>query len=101
VPKALFKPPSYLVKEWPEVFEDLYMSTMPIEYLHSIRLEFKNGRIWEINVGDQVQKEHSQRIADKLVRALHEYAEDVKRIEFKVDVEKLKKDIKKSIKDIF
>ena len=74
---------------------------MPIEYLHSIRLEFKNGRIWEINVGDQVQKEHSQRIADKLVRALHEYAEDVKRIEFKVDVEKLKKDIKKSIKDIF
>jgi F0F1-type ATP synthase alpha subunit len=52
-------------------------------------------------VGDQVQKEHSQQIADKLVRALHEYAEDVKRIEFKVDVKKLKKDIKKSIKDIF
>ena len=77
------------------------MSTMPVEYLHSIRLEFKNGRIWEINVGDQVQKEHSQRIADKLVRALHEYAEDVKRIEFKVDVERLKKDIVESTKDIF
>jgi hypothetical protein len=74
---------------------------MPVEYLHSIRLEFKNGRIWEINVGDQVQKEHGQRIADKLVRALHEYAEDVKRIEFKVDVEKLKLDITRNTGKFF
>lgn len=69
------------------------MSTMPVEYLHSIRLEFKNGRIWEINVSEQIDKINSQKIADRLIRALHGYAEDVKRIEFKVDVEKLKLDV--------
>jgi hypothetical protein len=101
VPKILFKPPSYLVKEWPEVFEDLYMSTMPVEYLHSIRLEFKNGRIWEINVTDQINKIHSQQLADNLVQSLLDCATDVKKIEFNVDVNKLKNDSKIFSKSVF
>lgn len=101
MPKRLFKSPKSLVKEWPEVFEDLYMNTMPVEYLHSIRLEFTDGRIWEIDIENHVHLVHSQTIADKLIQTLHEYTDEIKRIDFQVDVERLKIDVKKSSQDLF
>jgi hypothetical protein len=93
VHKRFFKPPKDLVQEWPEVFEDLYMNTMPIEYLHSIRLEFHNGRIWEIDIEDHVDQAHSQTIADRLIQTLHEYSTEIKRIDFQIDIDRLKQDI--------
>jgi hypothetical protein len=99
VPKS-FKIPKHLVNEWPEVFEDMYISTMPVEYLHSIKLEFHDGRVWEIAVDDQLTSLKSQAIADRLIETLYEYANDVKKIDFKVNVEKLKTDIKKEIRKI-
>jgi hypothetical protein len=99
VPKS-FKIPKHLVNEWPEVFEDMYISTMPVEYLHSIKLEFHDGRVWEIAVDDQLTSLKSQTIADRLIETLYEYADDVKKIDFKVNVEKLKTDIKKEIRKI-
>ncbi len=101
MPKKLFKQPNHLVKEWPEVFEDLYMNTMPVAYLEAIRLEFKNGRIWEINIKEQLSESHSQLIADKLVDTFQEYQEEISKIDFKIDVEKLKKDIEKETKKFF
>ena len=50
MPNPLFRPPEKLIQEWPEVFEDMYMNTMPVAYLKSVRLEFDNGRIWEIDI---------------------------------------------------
>ena len=99
MPKS-FKIPKHLVNEWPEVFEDMYISTMPVEYLHSIKLEFHDGRVWEIAVDDQLTSLKSQAIADRLIETLYEYADDVKKIDFKVNVEKLKTDIKKEIRKI-
>jgi ribosomal protein S18 acetylase RimI-like enzyme len=99
VPKS-FKIPKNLVNEWPEIFEDMYISTMPVEYLHSIKLEFHDGRVWEIAVDDQLTSLKSQAIADRLIETLYEYANDVKKIDFKVNVEKLKTDIKKEIRKI-
>jgi hypothetical protein len=99
VPKS-FKIPKHLVNEWPEIFEDMYISTMPVEYLHSIKLEFHDGRVWEIAVDDQLTSLKSQAIADRLIETLYEYANDVKKIDFKVNVEKLKTDIKKEIRKI-
>lgn len=97
----LFRPPRHLVKEWPEVFEDLYMNTMPVAYLETIHLEFDDGRIWQIDIKAELAKQTADSIADTLVNTLQEYKEEIKKIDFKVDIEKLKKDIKDSTKDIF
>jgi hypothetical protein len=101
MPKKLFKPPSHLVKVWPEVFEGLYMNTMPVAYLDTVRLEFTNGRIWEINVKEQLTESQSQHVADKLLETFQEYQEEISKIDFKIDVEKLKEDITKETKNIF
>ncbi len=101
MPKPLFKPPKHLVQEWPEVFEDLYMNTMPVNYLETIRLEFGNGRIWEINIKEQLVNSHSDIVAGKLVETFAEYKEDIKKIDFKIDVDRLKKDIRDQSNDFF
>lgn len=101
MPNPLFKPPRHLVKEWPEVFEDLYMNTMPVAYLDRIHLEFADGRVWEIDIKTELSKQTPDSIADVLVNTLQEYKDDIQKIDFKVDIEKLKKDIRDSSKNIF
>jgi hypothetical protein len=101
VSKALFKPPRHLVKEWPEVFEDLYMNTMPVAYLILLRLEFTNGRIWEINIQEQLSNSEADEIANKLLNIFQEYRNDIKKIDFQMDVERLKNDIQESSKNLF
>ncbi len=101
MPNPLFKPPRHLVKEWPEVFEDLYMNTMPVAYLDLVHLEFTDGRVWEINIRTELEKQNPESIADVLLNTLQEYKDEIKKIDFKVDVERLKKDIKDSSKNIF
>jgi hypothetical protein len=101
VPNPLFKPPRHLVKEWPEVFEDLYMNTMPVAYLEMVHLEFVNGRVWQIDIKEQMKALDADEIAAKLLETLQEYKDEIKKLDFKVDIERLKKDIGDSTKTIF
>ena len=101
MPNPLFKPPRHLVKEWPDVFEDLYMNTMPVAYLDLVHLEFNDGRVWEINIKAELSKSDPASIADILLQTLQEYKDEIKKIDFKVDIEKLKNDIKNSTDTIF
>ncbi len=101
MPNPLFKPPRHLVKEWPEVFEDLYMNTMPVAYLEIVHLEFANGRVWQIDIKEQMKELDADEIANRLLETLHEYKDEIKKLDFKVDIERLKKDIGDSTKTIF
>lgn len=101
MPNPLFKPPRHLVKEWPEVFEDLYMNTMPIAYLETVHLEFANGRVWQVDVKDQLKELNVDDVATRLLDTLQEYRDEITKLDFKVDIERLKKDISNSTKDIF
>lgn len=101
MPNPLFKPPRHLVKEWPEVFEDLYMNTMPVAYLEQVHLEFDNGRVWQIDVKEQLKDLDYDDVAARLLETLQEYKDEIKKIDFKVDIERLKKDIGDSTKQIF
>ena len=98
--KPLFRPPRHLVKEWPEVLEDLYMNTMPVAYLDRIHLEFADGRVWEIDIKTELKQKGPEDIADILLNTLQEYKEEIQKIDFKVDIEKLKRDIQDSSKSI-
>ena len=101
MPNPLFRPPRHLVKEWPEVFEDLYMNTMPVAYLDLVHLEFKDGRVWEIDVKNELTKQTADGIADILLNTLQEYKDEIKKIDFKVDVIRLKNDIASETDKLF
>lgn len=101
MPKSLFKPPKQLVKEWPEVFEDLYMNTMPVAYLDLLRLEFNDGRVWEIDIHEQLKTIDVNIVADKILSIFQEYRDEIKKIDFKMDIDRLKTDIKNSTNTLF
>ncbi len=90
-----------MVSEWPEIFEDIYMNTMPVAYLNQLRLEFADGRIWEINVQEQLSNASSDEVADKLLNIFQEYRNDIKKMDFQMDIDRLKTDIQESSKNIF
>lgn len=100
MPKTFFKVPDSVINEWPEIFEDMWMSTMPISYLHSLQIEFVNGRVWEINVKEQLGKVEAALLSRKLLDTFQEYRESIKNVEFKLDVDRLKTDISNSTKDL-
>ena len=100
MPSPYFKPPRHLVKEWPEVFEDLYMNTMPIAYLEYVHLEFANGRVWQIDIKTQLEEQDPNTVASRLLNTMSEYRADIVKLDFKVDIERLKKDIGDSTKNI-
>lgn len=101
MPSPLFRPPRHLVKEWPEVFEDLYMNTMPVAYLEIVHLEFANGRVWEINIKGKLKDTDAEVISEYLVKILQEYRDEIVKIDFKVNIDKLKKDIQESSQKLF
>lgn len=83
------------------MFEDLYMDTMPVAYVKVMILEFKDGRIWEIDIANQLAKGiDPDDVAKKLLETLTEYKDTIKSLDFKIDIEQLKSDIKKRTKKI-
>lgn len=101
MPNPLFRPPRHLVKEWPEVFEDLYMNTMPVAYLEFVVIEFDDGKIWQIDVKDQLKDEDADSVCSKILEILQEYKDSIKKLDFTIDIEKLKKDILSSTQKLF
>lgn len=98
--KKYFKPPKDVIKEWPEVFEEIYMSSMPIKYIHGVELTFQDGRVWEIDVPEQLDLVDEDDILDKLSEGIKDFQEEIVTINFQVDIDRLKQDILKLTKNI-
>jgi len=90
------KLPPEVVKHWPEVFGDVEIKAVPIEYIHSMRVYFHDGRIWEIDMNKQ--KIDSQNdigsIENSLETFLSEYDEDIDHVDFRLNSSKLVQDVK-------
>ena len=73
---------------------------MPLFYLNSVQIKFKDGRVWEIDVKTQLVDQDPDLVADKILDIFDEYGNEIENIDMKIDVDRLKNDIKKSIKQI-
>ncbi len=93
MPKKYFKPPKDVIKEWPEVFEEIYMSSMPIKYIHGVELTFNDGRVWEIDLPEQLNLADEDAIIEKLSEGIRDFQEEIITINFQVDIDRLKQDI--------
>jgi hypothetical protein len=94
VPQRNKKLPPEVIDHWPEVFEDIEISIVPLEYLHSVRVGFTDGKVWDINI-----KNNSDSSVEELQNSLddlfEEYQDVIQNVDFRLDTEKVKKDITK------
>jgi|TARA_B100001964_G_scaffold34055_1_gene36242 hypothetical protein len=87
--------PQEVINKWPEVFKDLDIKAIPIEYLHSVRVKFGNGKVWDVLIKDR-QNPNPVGYLEKILKDLFStYDATIKHVDFRVDVEQVKKDIQK------
>lgn len=86
------KLPDDVVKQWPEVLEDIDIDVIPLEYLESIRITFTDGKIWEI---DTQKNPEEVDIEDAIEALMEEYEDIIQSVDFRLDTIRVKKDIKK------
>ena len=70
------------------------MNTMPVAYLDAMILEFSDGRVWEIDVKEHLQSDDPDSVAKKMLQTMNEYKDTIKKVDFKINVDLLKKEIK-------
>ncbi len=81
--------PEDIVKHWPEIFEDISFNAIPIDYLHSIIVTFKNGKTWEVSLNGKSKEIFESEIKEWFTS----YENEIDNVDFKLDTERIKKDI--------
>jgi hypothetical protein len=94
VPKN--KLPPEVIKHWPEIFSDIEIKAVPIEYIHSVHVHFHDGKIWQIDIDKQqtASEDGVDQIESSLETFLEQYDEDISHVDFRLNTSKVVKDIK-------
>lgn len=85
-----------LIDQWPEILGEINLSAIPLAYLHSVVITFNDGNIWNV----VLKKEHKESNGEKLSETLNDlfknYEKQIQHVDFRLDIEKLKKDVIKT-----
>lgn len=93
MPKQSSKLPPEVIDHWPEVFEDVSIDVVPLEYLDSIRIQFVDGKIWEIKI--DTNKNRVEDLEKSIDELFEQYQEAIKNVDFRLNTAKVKDDITK------
>ena len=90
------KLPPEVIEHWPEVFGDIEIKAVPIEYIHSVHVYFHDGKIWQIDIDKQqiASEDGVDQIESSLETFLEQYDEDISHVDFRLNTSKVVKDIK-------
>lgn len=90
------KLPPEVIKHWPEIFSDIEIKAVPIEYIHSVHVHFHDGKIWQIDIDKQqtASEDGVNQIESSLETFLEQYDEDISHVDFRLNTSKVVKDIK-------
>ena len=91
-PKLL---PKEVIAHWPEVFEEVSLNVLPLLYLHSVVINFKDNKSWEIKLTTKIKKDGWNSFQQNLSELLTSYDEQIDDVDFKLDAVKVKKDVEK------
>ena len=90
--------PKEVVAHWPEIFSDLHVESIPVEYLLSIKVTFKDGKNWEIRLKNNRQKMTNKELEKQITGLVKTYGDAIKNVDFRLDTNKVKADITKRTK---
>lgn len=86
--------PKDIVEHWPEVLKDVELKVVPVKYLHAVRVYFKDGKVWDIDVAETLKKNPSEKSIEKTLENLFlEYEDTIQNVDFRLNTAKVKADI--------
>ena len=86
--------PQEVIDSWPEVFGDIDVKSVPLEYLNAIHVAFKNSDVWVIDF-TKTKSATPEVINAELNELFEEYQDEITNIDFKLDTQKVKKDVQR------
>jgi hypothetical protein len=90
--------PKDVIECWPEVFGEVRLHVLPLRYLHSVIVNFKDGKVWEIKVTAQTKSNGWESFEHSLSELFRSYEKRIDNIDFKLDSVRVKKDIEQRTK---
>jgi hypothetical protein len=90
--------PKDVIDKWPEIFGEVTLKVVPLCYLHTIKITFKNNRVWEIAINSRIKNGDWDYLELQLKEMVVEYDSEIDSVDFRLDIEKIKKDILKNTK---
>jgi hypothetical protein len=88
--------PKEVIDSWPEIFGEVKLHVLPLRYLHAVLIAFKDGKIWEVKVTLEDQSKGWDSFEGSLSELLKTYEKNIDSIDFRLDTDKIKKDIERS-----
>ena len=92
------KLPEDVIRHWPEVFKNIEVKTIPLEYLQSINVTFKNRKKWIIDCSPTVSQ---KRFENDIRNLFKQYGPEIRSVDFAIDSQRLKKDIQQGTQKVF
>lgn len=91
------KLPPDVIQHWPEIFEDVEIHAVPIEYISKVYVHFHDGKIWEIDIDKQGISNNTDvnDIENSLETFLTQYNDDIDHVDFRLNTSKVVDDVKK------
>jgi len=87
--------PKEVIDHWPEVFGEVKLNVLPLKYLSTVIVNFKDGKTWEIKVSTKVKKDGWDAFEQSLTELFKTYESRIVDIDFKLDTNQIKIDIEK------
>ena len=88
--------PKDVIEHWPEIFGEVKLNVMPLRYLHTVLVNFKDGKTWEIKITAKTKKEGWVAFEKNLIELIKNYEENIENVDFQLDTPQVKKDIEAS-----
>lgn len=85
--------PKDVIDHWPEVFGEVTLNVIPLKYLDSITIKFKNNKVWEVNIKSKQAQDDWDSFERSLKEMLSTYENEIENVDFRLDTNRLKKDI--------
>ena len=87
--------PKEVIDCWPEVFGEVNLNVLPLRYLHAVIINFKDGKTWEVKVTTKTKSSGWEAFEHSLSELFKSYEKRIDNIDFKLDTERVKKDIER------
>jgi len=87
--------PKDVIAHWPEVFGEVQLNVVPLRYLHTVLVNFKDGKTWEIKITAQTRRDGWPAFEKNLAEILTNYEERIDNVDFKLDTNRVRNDVEK------
>ena len=90
------KLPPEVISYWPEIFEDIEIKAVPIQYIRAVNVSLSDGTVLTIDLVEEKLTDLSDDEFEYLIEEiLDDHEDEVESIDFSIDTERIKIDIKK------